>query len=120
MHVGRLLLQVVGMIDRRQILAAALGTPAVAFLSAAPSLYAGENSASWRALGEAVVRTVGPERAAHLLDAERETVAALPDAADQSSADYRAGRTLKVDGVMISRTEAVLGLLARERAGLRA
>lgn len=103
--------------DRRQILAAALVTPAVALLSASPTIFSTTNPASWRAFGEAVARALGPASTARLLAAERGRVETASDPARQSSDDYRAGRTVMVEGVMISRTEATLGLLALERAG---
>lgn len=108
------------MLDRRQLLATTLGAPALALVPAVSAIVSGDNAASWRAVGDAVVRSTGPHEAARLLATERAHVAAINDAARQSAEDYRAGRTLLVDGIMLSRTEAVLGLLARERAELRA
>ncbi|MFA7441396.1 MAG: hypothetical protein WCZ66_10565 [Sphingomonadaceae bacterium] len=104
------------MLERRQILGAALGTPAVALLSVSSAVVVAWDSAEWRALGEAVVRSLGPDCASRLLASERGRVNAISDAAQQSSEDYRAGRTVRVEGIIVSRTEAALGLLARERA----
>lgn len=108
------------MLDRRQMLAATIGTSAVVLLSTAPAVISGEDSAAWRALGEAVAKSLGHDPSARLLAAERGRITAMSDAARQSADDYRAGRTLQVGGVTISRTEAALGLLARERAGVPA